>query len=148
MPTKLIFILLLLLFACQPAEKTETSPTISHYVSERTKTYDLPFSDAVRVGKMLYLSGKIGRVPGEHEGIEAESRVALERIREVLEANGSSFEQVVKVTVMLADMEEWAAFNEVYVEYFPKNRPARSAFAASGLAVDSRVEIECIATVN
>lgn len=110
----------------------------------------LPFSEAVRVGPMLYLAGAMGidqsgaLVPG---GIEAETRQALENIRSVLERHGSSMDQVVKCTVMLADMQEWAAMNRVYVEHFTTNLPARSAFGASGLALGGRVEIECIAMI-
>ena len=111
----------------------------------------LPFSEAVRVGPMLYLSGAMGiddtgaLVPG---GIEAETRRALENIRSVLERHGSSMDRVIKCTVMLADMQEWAAMNRVYVEYFSTNLPARSAFGASGLALGGRVEIECLATIE
>jgi 2-iminobutanoate/2-iminopropanoate deaminase len=111
----------------------------------------LPFSEAVRVGPMLYLSGALGiddtggLVPG---GIEAETRQALANVRSVLERHGSSMERVIKCTAMLADMGEWAAMNRAYVEQFPANLPARSAFGASGLALGGRVEIECIATID
>ena len=111
----------------------------------------LPFSEAVRVGPMLYLSGAIGidaagsLVPG---GIEAETHQALANIRSVLERHGSSMDRVVKCTAMLADMQEWAAMNRAYVEHFPANLPARSAFGTAGLALGARVEIECIATVE
>lgn len=84
-------------------------------------------------------------VPG---GIEAETRQALENIRSVLEPHSSSMDRVIKCTAMLADMQEWAAMNRVYVEYFSTNLPARSAFGASGLALGGRVEIECIATIE
>jgi 2-iminobutanoate/2-iminopropanoate deaminase len=126
--------------------------TVEYFpVAESLGALKLPFSEAVRVGPILYLSGAIGidstgtLVPG---GIEAETRQALVNIRTVLERHGSSMDRVVKCTVMLADMGEWAAMNRVYVEQFPKNLPARSAFGASGLALGSRVEIECIATVD
>jgi reactive intermediate/imine deaminase len=111
----------------------------------------LPFSAAVRVGSMLYLSGQIGTdetgrlVSG---GIEAETRQTLDNIRGVLEANGSSLDRVVKCTVMLADIGEWEAMNRVYVGYFPRILPARSAFGASGLALGARIEIECWAAVG
>ena len=111
----------------------------------------LPFSAAVRVGDMLYLSGQIGTdsagalVSG---GIEPETRQTMENIRAVLEANGSSLDRVVKCLVMLADMAEWAAMNRVYVTFFPKHLPARSAMGASGLALGARVEIECIAVAR
>jgi reactive intermediate/imine deaminase len=111
----------------------------------------LPFSAAVRVGDMLYLSGQMGvdagvtLVPG---GIEAETRQTMENIKAVLERHGSSLDRVVKCTVMMADMAEWPAMNAIYVRYFAKHLPARSAFGASGLALGGRVEIECIATVG
>jgi reactive intermediate/imine deaminase len=111
-----------------------------------------PFSDAVRVGNMLYLSGQIGNRPGEMElvpgGIQAETRQTMENIKTVLEANGSSMDRVVKCLVMMADIGEWPAMNEVYVTYFRDRYPARSAFAGTGLALGARVEIECWATVD
>lgn len=113
---------------------------------------DLPFSDAVRVGNMLYLAGKLGNLPGSMQlaegGIEGETRQTMEHIKAALEKYGSSLEQVVKCTVFLADIDEWAAMNEVYKTYFPTNRPARSALGVNGLALGARVEIECLATVD
>ena len=112
----------------------------------------LPFSEAVRVGHMLYLSGQLGYdresaklVEG---GIAAETKKTLENIKATLEKHGSSMAEVVKCTVFLADINEWAAMNEVYVTYFPSNPPARSALGSSGLALGARTEIECIATVK
>ena len=111
----------------------------------------LPFSAAVRVGDMLYLSGQLGTdstgalVKG---GIEPETRQVMENIHRVLEANGSSMDRVVKCLVMLADMGEWGAMNRVYVTFFPDHLPARSAMGASGLALGARVEIECMAVVG
>jgi 2-iminobutanoate/2-iminopropanoate deaminase len=115
------------------------------------KPHPLPFSDAVRVDNLLYLSGQIGAdenlklAPG---GVLAETNRALENISRILKQHGSSLEHVVKCTVMLADMNEWDAMNTVYLRFFPKNRlPARSAFAGTGLALGARIEIECIAAV-
>ena len=112
----------------------------------------LPFSEAVRVGHTLYLSGQLGYdreaaklVEG---GISAETRKTLENIKATLEKYGSSMGEVVKCTVFLADIKEWAAMNEVYVSYFPTNPPARSALGSSGLALGARTEIECMATVK
>jgi 2-iminobutanoate/2-iminopropanoate deaminase len=108
----------------------------------------LPFSEAVEVGDLLFLAGQIGSdatgqvVPG---GISAETRQALANIHTVLERHGSSLRRVVKVTVMLRDMEEWAAMNAEYVKVFGSRLPARSAFGTTGLALGARVEIECIA---
>jgi reactive intermediate/imine deaminase len=109
----------------------------------------LPFSEAVRVGDTLYLSGQVGLVPGKLElvpgGMKAEARQAMEHVKTILEANGYALRDVVKCTVMLADMSEWPAFNEIYKTYFDGRYPARSAIGASGLALGARVEVECMA---
>jgi reactive intermediate/imine deaminase len=113
---------------------------------------DMPFSDAVKAGGVLYLTGKLGIVPGTRAlaegGIGPETRQTMENIKTSLERHGSSMEQVIKCTVFLADIDEWAAMNDVYKTYFPTNKPARSAVGVSGLALDGRVEIECIAAVD
>jgi len=127
----------------------EHNSDVEYYTSEIMK--DLPFSTAVRVGKMLYLSGQIGLdgsgrlVPG---GIGAETRQAMDNIQATLEQYGSSLDNVIKVTVMLADINEWSEMNKVYVTYFGKHFPARSALGANGLALGARVEIECIAVLQ
>lgn len=110
---------------------------------------DWPFSEAVVAGDLLFVSGAIGVDPATgglvEGGIGPETRQTMENIERSVEKYGSSMERVVKCTVFLADIAEWAAMNEVYVTYFPKGKPARSALGASGLALDARVEIECIA---
>jgi reactive intermediate/imine deaminase len=112
----------------------------------------LPFSSAVRVGDVIYLSGQIGNLIGTRElvpgGVAAETRQTLENIGTVLEAAGSSLDRVFKCTVFLADIAEYAAMNEVYARFFPKDPPARSTVAGSGLALGARVEIECMAVVG
>jgi reactive intermediate/imine deaminase len=119
--------------------------------SPRVLPPDVPFSAAVRVGNMLYLSGQVGDgdngalVPG---GIEAETRQALENIRDELELRGSSIDRVVRCLVMMADIGEWERMNKVYLTFFPRNRPARSAMGANGLVLGARVEIECTAVVG
>ncbi len=136
-----------------PARDASTASHEPVYlVSETTARMNLPFSDAVRVGHLLFLSGQIGNIPGTTDlapgGIQGEARQTMENIKTVLEANGSSMDRVIKATVMLADIAEWPAFNEVYVTYFPGDKPARSAFAGSGLAFGARCEVEVIATVG
>ena len=124
-------------------------PDIEYLTSERMK--GLPFSEAVRVGNMLYLSGMIGMdssmklVSG---GITPETGQTMENIKATLERYGSSLDHVIKVTVMLADMSEWEEMNKVYVTYFAKHLPARSALGASGLVFGARVEVECIAVLQ
>jgi reactive intermediate/imine deaminase len=111
---------------------------------------DLPFSEAVRHGDTLYLSGQVGIAPGTMKlvpgGMRAEAAQALTNIRTILEAHGRSMRDVVRCTVMLADMADWPAFNEVWRGAFEKPFPARSAFGASGLALGARVEVECTAS--
>jgi len=114
-----------------------------------------PFSPAVRVGNLVFLAGQIGTssgaagggvVPG---GIEAETRQTLENIKGTLEAIGLSMDRVVKCTVFMADMKEWDRMNVVYQAYFKApDYPARSAFGANGLALNAKVEIECMAAAR
>ena len=80
--------------------------------------------------------------------MQAEVRQTLNNISELLQKTGSSLDKVVKCTVFMADMKEWAAMNEIYATYFRNHKPARSSFGATGLALNARVEIECIAVVN
>lgn len=110
-----------------------------------------PFSEAVTIGNLVFLSGQIGTdatgrlVPG---GIAAETRQTMENIRIAVEKSGSSMDRIVKCTVFLADIGEWRAFNDVYVTFFSPGRlPARSALGASGLALGARTEVECIAAL-
>ena len=134
------------ILAAAPAQSAD------YLVSEEAEALNLPFSEAVRVGNLLVLSGQLGNLPGTTElaagGMAGEAHQAMENVRAILERNGSSMEQVVKCTVMLTDIAEWPAFNEVYVTYFPGPKPARSAFAASGLAFGAKVEVECWASVD
>jgi len=128
---------------------SEHQQEVQYHTNESMK--DLPFSEAVSVGNILYLSGQIGidssmeLVPG---GIAAETRKVMENIKATLERYGSSLDHIIKVTVMLADISEWGEMNEVYVQFFSKHLPARSALGANGLAMGARVEIECIAVLK
>jgi 2-iminobutanoate/2-iminopropanoate deaminase len=112
----------------------------------------LPYSEAVRAGDLLFLSGMIGLEPGTRQvvdgGVQPETRAVLEAIRDALERHGSAMDQVVKCNVFLTDIAKWPAMNEVYVEFFPDNRPARTAVEASGLPLGASVEIACTAMVG
>jgi len=138
-----------LLIGCEV--KVEDTAEVEYLQMPGTEDMGLPFSSAVRVDNTLYLSGNLGNIPGTPQlaegGIQGETRQTLENISAVLAQFGSSMDKVVKCTVFLADMAEWGAMNEVYKTFFP-NPPARSALGASGLALNARVEIECIAVVD
>ena len=128
-----------------PAD-ADARPAVQHYGNPVLDGQPLPFSEAVRVGDILYLSGQLGRgADGKlPEGIEAQTRQTLENIGTTLNSAGLGFEDVFHCTVMLADMKQWGDFNKVYVTYFPEGkRPARSAFGTSGLALGALVELEC-----
>ena len=140
---------LIVLFGCEmQVDHAEHKTEVSYLQMPGMEGRDLPFSAAVRAGNTLYLSGKLGNIPGTLDlaegGITGETRQTMENISATLQQFGSSLDDVVKCTVFLADIAEWGAMNEVYRTYF-KNPPARSALGASGLALNARVEIECIA---
>jgi reactive intermediate/imine deaminase len=125
-------------------------PAIEHIVPEGVARLPV-FTPAVRVGDLVFLSGAIGTPPtGElrivEGGVGPETRATMENLGRVLAAAGLGFEDLVKCTVFLADIADYAAMNEVYVTFFEGiEPPARSAMAGSGLALGARVEIECIA---
>ena len=128
--------------------KAKSRATTAEYfpLANMPSGMNLPFSEAVRVGDMLYLSGEIGTdrtgklVAG---GIAVEAKQTMDNIGANLARHGSSFERVVQCTVALADIKDWPAFNEVYRGYFPSHFPARMAYATSGLALGARVEVQC-----
>ncbi|MBV6522116.1 MAG: putative aminoacrylate peracid reductase RutC [Gemmatimonadaceae bacterium] len=147
------------LLACAGRTATQTAVSGPAFTTENGVTWitpygrpTRPFSPAVRVGNMLYLAGQIGTsADGKgglvEGGIKPETRQTMLNIKDVLEKSGSSLDRVVKCTVFMADMREWDSMNEVYATFFPRNKPARSAFGATGLALGARVEIECFAAV-
>ena len=140
---------LIALFGCDV--QVEHGSEVTYLQMPGMEGSNLPFSSAVRVGNTLYLSGNIGNLPGSLDlaegGISGETRQTMENISSVLQQFGSSMDNVIKCTVFLADINEWSEMNEVYRTYF-KNPPARSALGASGLALNARVEIECIAVTG
>jgi 2-iminobutanoate/2-iminopropanoate deaminase len=145
----LIPVIALLLSACDVTVDNTTD--VEYLQKPGTEDLGLPFSAAVRVDNLLFLSGNLGNIPGTMNlaegGIQGETRQTLENIKANLELFGSSMDKVVKCTVFLADMSEWGAMNEVYKTYFV-NPPARSALGANGLALGARTEIECIAVID
>lgn len=127
-------------------------PHVQHLNSPAFLRLGLPFSEIVRVGDTLYLSGQMGTLPGTLQlapgGVAAEAEQAMRNIQQALEAHGFSMRDVVKCTVMLADMADWPAFNAIYTRFFDAPYPARSAFGAGGLAMGGRLEIEALAVVR
>ena len=111
-----------------------------------------PFSEAVIVDNIVYLSGKVGRLPsGEliQGGIEAETLQTLKNIESVLQQVGLTRKDIFKCTCMLVDIKDWPKMSKVYKSFFNrKSLPARSAFAGSGLALNAKIEIECLAKVR
>lgn len=148
---KRLILPLLAVFILGCETSTEEGPRVEYLNAPGTEEANLPFSAAVRVDNLLFLSGALGVKPGTIElvdgGIQPETAQTLENIKARLEMFGSSMDNVVKCTVFLADMAEWSAMNEVYTTYF-ENKPARSALGSSGLALNARTEIECIATIE
>lgn len=130
------------LLACQPEAPSTNAAEVSAAPEYMNPNPRAPYSEGVRHGGLIFLAGKTGGA-GE-PGVQAETRRTLESIQDALERFGSSMDRVVKCTVFLVDMEEWGAMNEVYAEFFPENKPARTAVGIS-LGGDTRVEIECIA---
>ena len=108
-----------------------------------------PYSQGVCLGDFVFTAGQLGIVPGTKDfagpDIEAQTRQALENLKAVLEAGDSCLEHVVKVTVFLQDMGEFARMNAVYAEFFSENPPARSAVQVAALPLGGRVEIEAVA---
>ena len=129
-----------------PAGGAPARPAVEHFGRPNLNGKPLPFSDAVRVGDILYLSGQIGIGPDGKlpDGIDAQTRQAMDNIGAVLKRAGIGYDRIFHCTAFLADMKNWPAFNKVYVGYFPDGKmPARSAFGANGLALGALLEIEC-----
>ena len=107
-----------------------------------------PYSQAIQSGDMLFCSGQLGLDPNTGElvdGVEAQADRALRNLQSVLDAGGLSFDDVVKTTIFLADIGDFAAVNEVYARFMPDPPPARSTFQVAALPKNGRVEIEAIA---
>lgn len=147
MKLKSFFPLVLLMFLAFGCEKNASK--IIFHKSHESKRQASPFSDAVESNGFLFLSGQMGI---DHKtrtlvegGIEAETQQCIENIKAVLEYHELSLDHVVKCTVILKNMDDFGTFNEIYKDYFP-NKPARTTFAASGLALNGNIEIEVVAS--
>ncbi len=137
-----------LFLVCCIANKVTAQTEIIFHPTHEPKKASAPYSDAVQAGNMYFLSGQIGM---DHTtrtmvtpGITTETEQVVKNIKAVLEQHGMTLDNVVKCTVVLSTMEDFAAFNKVYSTYFTK-KPARTTFAAQGLALNAKVEIDVIA---
>jgi 2-iminobutanoate/2-iminopropanoate deaminase len=134
------------------AKPAHNAGSIDFYAVEKAPAgMNLPFSEAVRAGDMLYLAGMLGtdasgKLVGG--GVKPEAKQTMDNIAANLKRHGSSIERLVQCTVALADMADWPAFNEVYRGYFKDHFPARMAFGAGALALGARVEVQCNAYVG
>ncbi|MEL6131837.1 MAG: Rid family detoxifying hydrolase [Bacteroidota bacterium] len=131
--------------ACQNRPHTH-SVSVTYFSNAASSA---PYSEAVKAGNTLYLAGKLGMKDGQlaEGGIQAETQQTMENIQAVLSSHGASMDDIVKVTVFLADMGEWGQMNEVYRTFFKDHYPARSAVGVDSIARGARLEIECIAVL-
>jgi len=110
-----------------------------------------PYSQAIRVGNLIFTAGQLGLIPGTREfagpDIASQTRQALQNIKAILEAGGSCLDHVVKTTVFLQDIKEWPLMNQVYAEFFPVDPPGRSAVEVAALPLGARLEVEVVAVV-
>ncbi|WP_296316871.1 RidA family protein [Winogradskyella sp. UBA3174] len=146
MKSKLLFLCVLVMVSFQSCENSES--VIIFHESHESSRVNVPFSDVVEIDNLLFLTGQIGKdhksgklVPG---GITNETKQVIENIKAVLEHHNLSLDNVIKCTVILKDINDFKAFNSVYSTYFIK-KPARTTFAASGLAGGANIEIDVIA---
>lgn len=147
-PATLIMLALYAATTTPAAAQEATRPAVEYFPAPALPTGPAPFSTAVRVGDVLYLSGAIGMAPDGRlpETFEGQARQVMENIGAALKARGLGWGDVFKCTAMLDNMADWPKFNAIYVPYFPAGRlPARSAFGADGLALGALIELECMA---
>lgn len=124
------------------------TPAVTYFPAPALQGRPAPFSSAVRVGDVMYLSGQIGLAPDGKlpATFEGQAKQTMDNVGAALKARGLGWDDVFKCTVMIADMKNWPAFNAVYVPYFKPGRlPARSALGANGLALGAALELECLA---
>lgn len=150
---KILTLTFLCFVSCEKTTKDSKKEKTATYIeTEEFSKMGYPFCEAVRYGDILYLSGQIGDTGNSDTlvqgGITEQTHQTMLNIKRVLEQNGSSLDNVIKCTCMLADIKDWSDMSKEYVKFFPNHKPARSAMGTSGLALGALVEIECIAYVK
>jgi 2-iminobutanoate/2-iminopropanoate deaminase len=137
-----------MLLSAAAANAQAERPPVEYFPAPAIQGRAAPFSSAVRVGDVMYLSGQIGIAPDGKlpDTFDGQAKQTMENVGAALKARGLGWGDVFKCTVFIADMKNWPAFNAVYVPYFqPGKLPARSAVGASGLALGAQLELECLA---
>ena len=137
-----------MLLTAAAANAQAERPPVEYFPAPAMQGRPAPFSSAVRVGDVMYLSGQIGVAPDGKlpDTFDGQAKQTMENIGAALKARGLGWGDVFKCTVFIADMKNWPAFNAVYVPYFQPGRlPARSAVGVSGLALGAQLELECLA---
>ena len=138
--------------ALSPALQSCFADNVEYIISDESAKLNLPFSDAVVFGETLVMSGQLGVNPATFAlvdgGIESETHQIFSNMTSILAIKNATLEDIVKCTVMIADIAEWPAFNVIYSSYFPGPKPARSALGANGLVLGARVELECWASLS
>ncbi|OCH87571.1 translation initiation inhibitor [Obba rivulosa] len=131
---------------------TTTHPSLSVVSSTNAPAAVGPYSQAIRTGNLLFLSGCLGIDPAVGKlvegGVEAQTEQALKNMKIVLEAGGADFSRVAKTTVFLASMDDFAAVNAIYARVFGDHKPARSCVQVARLPLNALFEIECIASLE
>ena len=140
--TFLLFVLALFISSCHSSKLTVVTS------NDAPKAIG-PYSPAIKTGKMVYTSGQVGISPTTNaiavDDIASQTHQALKNIKAVLEAAGSDMAHVVKVTVFMKDLNDFAKMNDIYKDYFPDVKPARSTVQVARLPKDALIEIECVA---
>lgn len=137
-----------MLLTAAAANAQADRPPVEYFPAPAVQSRPAPFSSAVRIGDVMYLSGQIGIAPDGKlpDTFDGQAKQTMENIGAALKARGLGWGDVFKCTVFIADMKNWPAFNAVYVPYFQPGRlPARSAVGVSGLALGAQLELECLA---
>ncbi|KAK7680531.1 hypothetical protein QCA50_016312 [Cerrena zonata] len=140
------------LLQTQRTMSSTTHPSLTLVSTANAPAAVGPYTQAVKLGDLLFLSGSLGLDPAVGKlvegGVEAQAEQALKNMKAVLEAGGSELGKVVKTTVFLADMDHFVAVNGVYSKYFDGHKPARSAVQVARLPLNALFEIECIASLK
>jgi 2-iminobutanoate/2-iminopropanoate deaminase len=147
--TLIITVIMVLSFGIAHCQTGKTEKSSKRVITFENTPAKRPYSPAIEAGNMLFVSGQIAVDPANGKlvegGIDAQTRQVLKNLKNVIEKGGYAMENVVKCTVLLQDISFYAAMNQIYMEYFPNDPPARMAFAVKDLPMGALIEIDAIA---